>query len=285
MNRPTLLIALALFLITPLSSARTLEYEGWLFGEQADEALAYAEEHDIPVVIVKTFRTTSCPKCVGATQSMVSAKANRELIRIMYFVGDGSKGLNTEKTTQLYRKVAGQVKDPSNLAPDMYYSTAEGTALGFVPYEKANDSRAEAGKILQIAEWLSSVPVEVSKADRQAERGRYQKAVEDIGRIIERAAKLSHMIQVQVGMADADAKMPEQPVTDFFPGLLETKTGEYNAMAEKALDKARALVEAGKLTEARRALLPLTRGPESFKTTAAAKQLLDQVVEQMRDKG
>lgn len=265
------------------ASAGVVEYEGWLHGEKADEALDYAEENDIPVVLIKMFRETDCPLCRSAGNSMAAAKPNKQMIRIVMYVGKGSEGLNTERVTSLYRKVSKQVKDPSNWAPDMYYTTVDGRALGFVPYEEANESRSEGGTVLQISEWVSSVPGDVAKADKYAERGRYDQAIEQIDKILEEDAKISHLIQTLVGMAEKDSKMPETPVSRFFPDLRAEKVKAYEALAQKELEAARKLVAEEKLREAQRALKSLARGPEAFSTTEAAKRLLDEVETKLRD--
>ncbi len=274
-------IGLSVSLAGP-SAGGVVEYEGWLYGDEADEALEQAEKYDVPVVIIKQFRDTSCPKCIGAGRTMVSAKANKEMVRIVYYVGEGAAELNSAKTKALYNKVWPQVVDPSNIAPDMYYTTTDGKALGFVPYEEPHSARDEGKAVLQIGEWRSSVPAEVAKADRDAERGRYKQAMEKIDELIEQDAKVSHLIQQQIGQAEADAKMPDKPVSSFFPDLRGEKHAEYLAMAQAELDAARQLVADDKLKEARRALLPLSRGPEDFETTAAAKELLDEVTEKLR---
>lgn len=264
------------------SADDAVEYDGWLYGEKADEALDYAEKYDVPIVIIKQFRETSCPLCLGAGRSMVSAKSNKEMVRIIYYVGAKGAALNSERTKALFNKVRKQVTDPSNQAPDMYYMTADGQALAFVPYEEPHSAREEGKTVLQICEWIESVPVEASKADQDAERGKYKQAMEKIDKIMEQDAKISHLIQVQVGNAKKEDKMPDKPVTQFYPDLRQEKHAEYLAMAQAELDAARQLVADEELREARRILLPLSRGPEDFSTTAKAQQLLDEVQEKMR---
>ena len=264
------------------ASAEVVEYEGWLYGEKADEALEQAEKYGVPVVMIKQFRETSCPKCIGAGRTMASAKPNKEMVRIIYYVGEKGAALNSEKTKALFNKVRKQVVDPSNWAPDMYYMNTDGEALGFVPYEEPHSAREESKAVLQINEWIDSVPVELSKADKDAERGRYKQAMDKVDVLMDQDAKISHLIQQQIGKAKADAKMPDQPVSAFFPEMRKEKHAEYLAMAKAELDAARQLVEDEKLRDARRILLPLSRGPEDFSTTDAAKQLLAEVQEKLR---
>ncbi len=262
--------------------AEVVEYEGWLHGEQADEALEQAQKYNVPVVIIKQFRETTCPLCLGSGRTMASAKPTKEMVRIIYYVGENSAGLNSEKTQALFNKVQRQVVDPSNWAPDLYFTTADGQALGFAPYEEPQEATEEGKTILQVREWIDSVPAETAKADREAERGRYVQAMEKIDEIMEQDAKISHLIQVQIGKAKKEDKMPATPVTPFFAELRDKKISEYQAMAQVELDAARQLVNDDKLAEARKALLPLSKGPEAFTTTADAKKLLDEVTQKLR---
>lgn len=280
----TVLLALTVSLGTsaPASADQVVEYKDWVYGEKADEALDYAEKYDMPLVIVKTFRKTSCPLCIGAGRTMVGAKAHKDMVRIVYYVGEGGGELNSERVKALFRKVSKQVKDPSSYAPDTYYTTFDGQALGFVPYEHPNQTREQGKTVLQIREWVNSVPVGVGKADKLAERGRYALALKEIDQIIKRDAQVSHLIQIQVGKADKDTKMPDRPVTSFFPELREQKHAEYVEIAKVELEAARKLIVEEKLREAQRALKTLSRGPEDFETTDQAKQLLEEVEAKLR---
>lgn len=260
--------------------AEVVEYDGWLYGEEADEAIEKAQKYEVPVVIMAAQRNTNCPKCIGAGRVMSVAPAHKKMVRVMYYVDKGD--LNSAKTTELFRKVAGQVKNPSGWHPDTYYTTADGQAMGFVPYEEAAEAREEGSAVLQINEWATGVPGELAKADRSAERGRYADAMEKIDELVEQDAKISHLIQIHVGKAEKTAEQPETPVSRMFPAMRETKLKEYEAMAQAELDAARKMVADEKLREARRSLTQLARGPEDFATTEPAKKLLEEVDEKLR---
>ncbi|MFN3165524.1 MAG: hypothetical protein ACE37H_00505 [Phycisphaeraceae bacterium] len=259
-----------------------IEYDGWLYGEDADKALEKAEQYDLPIALMRQWRSTSCPKCKGAGNVMAAAKPHKQMVRVILYVGEGADQVNSEKVKALFRKINGKVADPSGWIADTYYTKADGTVLGFVPYEDAAGVRDEAGKVLQITEWAGAVPGEVAKADRYAERGRYAQAMEAIHEIVEQDAKVSHLIQVLVGKASEDDAMPKTPVSAFFGELREKKHAEYLAMAKLELDAAKQLIADDKLREAKRALLPLSRGPEDFETTDQAKKLIDEVDEKLR---
>lgn len=282
LSTPLKALALSMGLVGMSASATVVEYEGWLHGEEADKAIELAAEQDLPIALMRQWRETDCPKCKGAGSVMASAKPNRQMVRVILYVGEGADQLNSEKTKALFRKVAGQVKDPSGWIADTFYTQADGTILGFVPYEDANQASEEGKKVLQIAEWKSSVPNDIAKADKLAERGRYEQALAAIDQVISQDAQISHMIQVMVGKAEEDSKQPDKPVSSFFPELREQKVKAYKALAQAELDAARQLVSDEKLREAQRALRDLARGPQDFETTAAAQKLLEEVELKLR---
>lgn len=268
--------------IVHTATAGEIEYDGYLYGEKADEAIEKAQKYDLPIVLIRQWRDTDCPKCKGAGSVMAAAKPHKQMVRVILYVGEGSEALNSEKTKELFRKVHGQVTDPSGWIADTYYTTADGQALGFVPYEDAHEASDEAGKVLQITEWKGAVPASVAKADSYAERGKYKQAMDAIDEIIGQDAKVSHLIQVMVGKATEADKMPDKPVSSFFPELREQKKTEYLAMAKVEFDAAKQMVADEKLREARRTLQNLSRGPEDFETTGQAAKLLEEVEEKLR---
>lgn len=264
------------------SAAQELRYDGWLYGEDAEEALDYAIENDIPIAMMYTWSSTDCGLCMGAARTMAASRPNRQMIRIAVYHGPGSASLNTERVTQLWRQVNRQISDSSNWIPDLYYLTAEGQALGFVAYEDANQTSDKANTVLQIAEWKDSVTGTLARADAEAERGRYTQALERVEEIVSQDAQVSHLIQVQIGQADEDDAMPDQPVSQFFPNLFQQKHDEYAALAMEKVEEARQHFEDGELARAMSLLRPMTRGPQSFEATAAAQTLLDQVMQARR---
>jgi tetratricopeptide (TPR) repeat protein len=274
--------ALALGTVQSATAGDEIEYDGWLYGEAADKAIEKAEQYDLPIALMRQWRKTSCPKCKGAGNVMAAARPHKQMVRVILYVGEGADQVNSEKTKALFRKISGKVADPSGWIADTYYTKADGTVLGFVPYEEAHEARDEGGKVLQITEWAGSVPGDIAKADRYAERGRYEQAMEEIDEIVEQDAKVSHLIQVLVGKATEEDGMPDTPVSAFFGDLREKKHAEYLAMAKLELDAAKQLIANDELREARRALLGLSRGPEDFETTAQAKKLLDEVEAKLR---
>ena len=279
------MLSLTLGLTTLFAGAaagQQLQYEGWLYGEEADEALEYAQERDIPVALMYAWTETSCGLCMGAARTMAASRPNRQMVRIIYYYGPGSENLNTERVTALWRQADGQVNDPSNWIPDLYYLMPDGQVLGYVPYEDASQTTGEANTVLQIVEWMDSVTGTLARADGDAERGRYAQALERIEEVVDRDARVSHIIQQLVGRADERDEMPAQPVVQFFPNLLEEKRAEYAALAMEALAEARQLYADGEDRQALAKLRLLTRAPESFEATAAAQALVEEIMEARR---
>jgi len=275
------MLMLAGLLALPATAATTIEPNGWLYGDEAEAALEKAEKYDVPVAIMHTFRETTCPKCVGAAQVLSTPSTHKKMVRVLVYVG-GDSDLNSPRAMALFKKIRGDVNRTSNYIPDLYYTTADGQALGYVDYEDAADARAESSTVLKIAQWIDSAKKDIARADRDAERGRYTRAIDAISTIVQQEAKVSHLRQIQLGKVDKDAAMPEQPVSVFFPGLLDEKRAAYLKLAKAELDKARKLVEAGELRDAQRAARTLMRGPDDFETTAQAKALYEEIIDKLR---
>jgi len=282
----SLLSILALGLTFALASpatAGTIEHDGWLYGEKADKAIELAIEHNVPIAVMRTFRTTSCPKCLGAARQMVASKSTEKMVRVMVYV-DGGDELKSEAAAKLVNKAYGQTKDPSGWIPDLYFVMPDGRALGFVPYEDAASTESEAKAVVQMAAWINGVEDELAKADRDVERGRFSSAIQDIEQLEEQDAKVEHMVRIQLGLIDKKAEMPETPENPFFPGLKDEKIAEYKAKALEMVAEARALVEKDELREAQRLLRTLSRVPDDFQAKAKAQTLMDEVVEKLRAK-
>lgn len=275
-------IALTAMLARP-SAAGTIEHEGWLFGEEAEKALELAEEHNVPVALMWTFRETSCPKCVGAARLMASAKSTKKMVRVMYYTTEaGDPAQNGERVTALFRKVHSQAKDESNYIPDLYFVMPDGRILGFVPYEEAGHTESEAKSVKQIGEWVNGMDKTLEKIDRDVDKGRYESALKKIDELVEQDAKISHMIQVQIGAVDKKEEMPETPVSLFFPNLKEEKVAQYKAAAMEKIAEAEALIEKDELRAAQRLLRTLSRTPEDFEANAKAKALMEKVTELLK---
>lgn len=275
------ILALCGFFALP-TSAKVIEHDGWLYGEEAAKAIEKAEEYGVPIAMMHTFRDTTCPKCVNAAQVMASVSSHKKIVRVMVYFGKGSDGLNASKTMDLFRKVQRQVKRKSNYIPDLYYTMADGTPLGFVDYQEAAKAREQGANVLKIGQWLSGANKDIEKADRDAERGRFAQALASIDKIIEQDAQVSHLVQIQLNKAKKEDKAPETPVSPFFSTLRAEKFAAYQELAQKELAKAQKLVDEGELREAQRAARTLMRGPEDFATTAAAEKLHDEIVEKLR---
>jgi len=275
-------IAICAALTVPAAAQQTLEFDGWLYGEAADQALAYAQENNVPVAVMNTYRQTTCPLCAGASRTMAASRPTRQMVRVVSYVGAGSDGLNSTGVTALMRGAYGQVTDASNWIPDLYFMMPDGRVIGFVPYEDANKTTDEANTVLQIFEWMDSVPTTVVRADAEAGRGRYTEAMNRIDQIVEQDAQVSHLIQIQVNRAQQGDDMPAQPVMQFFPTLRAEKLAEYSALAMGQLAEARQLFADGDDRGAINILRLLVRGPEAFESTAAAQTLLDEILEARR---
>lgn len=286
MNHRTLsflsILTLGLTLALSLSAdAGTIEHDDWLFGEEADKAIELAIEHNVPVAIMRTYRTTTCPKCIGAARQMTSSKSTQKMVRVMLYV-NGDANLKSDAAAKLLNKAYGQVKDPSGWIPDLYFVMPDGQALGFVPYEDAATTESEAKAVTQIAAWIKGVDKSLDKADRDAEKGRFESAIKDLDEIVEQDAKINHLVRIQLGVIDKKEKMPETPVGQFFPGLKDKKVAEYKAMAMQKIDEAKALIQKEELREAQRLLRTLSRTPEDFEANAKAQELMDEVVELLK---
>lgn len=277
-----LAFGLAFVFALPAAAATTIEHAGWLYGEEADKAIELAQEHNVPVAILYTFRETTCPKCVGAARQMASAKSTKKMVRIMHYYGKGSDELNSSKAAELFKATRGQAKDKSNIIPDLYFVMPDGRALGMVPYEEAASAESEAKAVSQIGAWLKDVPEELEKADRNAEKGRFEAALKAIDKIIEQDAKVSHIIQVQLGQVEEDEEKPETPASLFFPNLKQEKASEYKALAMEKIAEAEKLIEKEELRDARRLLRTLLRAPDDFEAKAKAEALMEKVTELLK---
>lgn len=275
-----LVLGLAFALTLP-AGATVIEHEGWLFGEEANKAIELAQEHNVPVAVMRTYRDTTCPKCVGAARRMANSKSTSKMVRVMVYVG-GSDDLKSASASKLVNKAYGQTKDPSNWIPDLYFMMPDGRALGFVPYEDAAQTETQAKAVVQIAEWLKDVEKTLEKADKDADKGRYESALKSIDKIMDQDAKISHLVQLQLRQIDKKAKQPETPANPFFAGLKAEKLAEYQAIAMEQIAKAKKLIEKEELREAQRLLRTLARTPEGFEAKTAAEKLMDEVNEKLK---
>ncbi|MEM9347038.1 MAG: hypothetical protein AAGB26_10520 [Planctomycetota bacterium] len=264
------------------AGAATIEHKGWLYGEEADKALEIAQERNLPVAILRTYRETSCPKCVGAARQMASSKSTKKMVRVMHYVGNVGESYKSEAVSKLNLKAYGQTHDPSNWIPDLYFVMPDGRVLGFVPYEDSAKTETEAKAVVQMAAWLNSIDEALEDADEDAEKGRFSAALKAIDEVHQQDAKINHLIRIQVGAIDKKEKMPETPVSLFFPGLKDEKLAEYKALALEKVAEARKLIDDDKLRDAQRLLRTLSRTPEGFEAKAQAEQLLEEVAEKLK---
>lgn len=273
-------LGLTLVLAVPAVGG-TIAHEGWLYGEEADKAIELAQEHNVPVAVMRVQRTTDCPKCIGAARQMAASKSTKQMVRVMAYVGGGDN-LKSEATNRLMNKAYGQTKDPSNWIPDLYFVMPDGRVLGFVPYEDSASTESEAKAVLQMAAWLKGVDKVLEKADRDAEKGRYEAALKDIDELMVQDAKINHMIRIQTGVIDKKEKMPETPVSLFFPNLKDEKVAAYQALAMEQIDKARKLIESKELREAQSLLRTLSRTPEGWDANTKAQAMMQEVVDLLK---
>lgn len=273
-------LGLAVVLAQP-TTAGTIQHAGWLYGEEADKAIERAQEHNVPVAVMRTYRETSCPKCMGAARRMAASKSTKKMVRVMVYI-NGSDDMNSEAASRLVNKGFGQTKDPSGWIPDLYFMMPDGRAIGFVPYEDSADTEAEAKAVAQIAEWLKDVAKTLEKADKDADKGRFDSALKAIDKIMEQDAQISHLVQRQLGVIDEKAEQPESPANPFFAGLKEEKLAEYKALAMEKIAEAEKFIEKEELRDAQRLLRVLARTPEDFEAHAAAQKLMDEVTEKLK---
>ncbi|MFK7790428.1 MAG: hypothetical protein AB8C95_13160 [Phycisphaeraceae bacterium] len=269
------------FAISLPTAAGTIEHDGWLSGEEADKAIELAIEHNVPIAVMRTYRTTTCPKCIGAARQMAASKSTKKMVRVMLYV-NGDESLKSDAASKLMRKAHGQVKDPSGWIPDLYFLMPDGRALGFVPYEDSAKTESEAKAVSQMAAWIKGVDKTLAKADKDADKGRFESALKAVDEIIDQDAKINHLIRIQVGAIDKKEKMPETPVSLIFPGLKDTKVAEYKALAMSKIDEAKKLIEKEELRDAQRMLKTLSRIPDDFEAKAKAAELMEEVVELLK---
>lgn len=286
MKKPHLIVsvaALSLLVVATLSAgAAVVENKGWLYGSEADEAIELAQKHNVPIAIMRMFRETDCPKCIGASRQMAASKSTKQMVRVMAYVGEGSADLGSAKVDELMRKAHAKSKDKSNWIPDLYFVMPDGTALGFVPYEDAAKTESQASAVLQMAAWIKGVPGVVEKADRDADKNRFDSAIKAIDAILEQDAQISHLIQQQLGQIDNKEPMPATPVIAFFAGLKDEKMTQYKALALQKIAEARKMIEKEEYREAQRLLKTLSRIPEDFEAKAQAETLMLEVVEKLK---
>ncbi len=263
------------------AAAGTIEHKGWLYGEEADKAIELAAEHNMPVAVMRTYRDTTCPKCIGAARQMAASKSTKKMVRVMAYV-NGSADLKSEAASRLVNKAYSQTKDKSNWVPDLYFVMPDGRVLGFVPYEDSAKTEPEAKAVAQMAAWIKGVDEVLDKADRDAEKGRYAAALKDIDELLVQDAKINHMIRIQTGVIDKKEKMPETPASLFFPNLKDEKVAEYQALAMEQVGKARKLIEKEELREAQRLLRTLSRTPQGWEANTKAQAMMQEVVELLK---
>jgi hypothetical protein len=275
-------MGLSLMLALP-TAAGTIEHDGWLYGEEADKAIELAIEHNVPVAVMRTYRETTCPKCMGAARQMAASKSTKKMVRVMVYV-NGSDDLKTTSGAKLVNKAYGQTKDPSGWIPDLYFMMPDGRALGFVPYEDSASTEAEAKAVVQMAAWINGVEETLAKADQDIEKGRFSSALKDLEKIEEQDAKINHMIRIQLGVIDKKEEMPETPASLFFPGLKDKKVAEYKVKTLEMVAEARKMMEKDELREAQRLLLKLSRLPDDFEAKAKSEALMEEVIEKIKAK-
>lgn len=204
------------------------------------------------------------------------------MVRVMFYRDERER--NGDAFNGMISAIRSQVGGDQQYAPDIYFLTPDRRVLSFVEYKDYSEEAVadEGTKALQIMQWYDGAQRAIERADRSAQRGRYTDALREIDDLLEEDARVSHLIEQLVGKADPDAPLPDVPVSTMFDGLRDTKLAEYEALAQTELDAARSLVAEEKLREAQRILRGLSRGPDSFATTAAAQALLEEVVQKLR---
>ncbi|MEM9347322.1 MAG: hypothetical protein AAGB26_11970 [Planctomycetota bacterium] len=268
----------------PADRRYTIQQDGWLFGDEADEALLKAKKYDAPIALAVIRRIeVNCKACAKRFKLAASAPAHKKMVRVVYYTGEGSKDLNSPGVTQLYQ-IASKTISHDKYGPDTYYLNADGMLLGYADHKvllsaygnKYVSSRAL--NAMKIHDWSSKAIKTIASADELAQRGQFAKALSQIEKISKEDEQAGQII----GLMTRSIKEEQENVTTtksypLFTGLDEQKLKEYDALASAELDDIKTLIENNEQNKAKRALAKLIRLPENFTVTEEAKQLYEQM--------
>jgi len=255
MVRVTPLAAALLLAAVPVALAddkTTLRVpRGWATGEQWDDTIAALEKSGKPLVILKHRLSPKAKVHDEVAQGWTADPRLRGLPGIVVF---------DEQLPDGFGVVEGQIAVKADYGPNLYIINPAKQVVGFVSY-KSRDALADRLALAQhVLAWQATADRRIEQAEKLAQGGRFGRAFEAIGPVIEQDVKVSHRVRTAWN-EDAD-RPPRETLPGLYYRTLDSDLTEaWNALADKRIEDAREHIDAGRYTAAIALLRPMAADP------------------------
>ena len=245
---------------------------GWVSGEQTDEAVNQAKRMKMPIVFLYAFNKSSCPKHRSRLRLYLRDKSLRGMARVVVWCEDPRPGP--------FDKVIGQVGQDGRIVPRMYIADPQLRILGFI----RNDvTGTELGRTASLARdnvaWQASAVKAFRKSRKLMAAGKFRAAF----KIYRKVEKQDKAFSVLIARTWGEHLPVEDAKLVFFPELKDA-VEEVTRRAQARLDKATELYENEKYAEARKLLEPMVKDQADIAPVRAAAELLEKIKEALREK-
>ncbi|KPL04971.1 MAG: hypothetical protein AMK75_00050 [Planctomycetes bacterium SM23_65] len=273
MKRTFASACVVLLLLASWLSAKDIEpRRGWVTGEHAEKAVAYAKKKGMPIVFLYAYSQSSCPKHNARADTYMRDRSLNGMVRVLVYCD--------KPRPAAFTKVVSQVGQDGVYVPRMYIADPELRLLGFV---RNNVTGTKLARIASLGKrnmaWQGKTVKALKKAEKLAADGKFNAALE-IYKLAEKEDKgygvlIARTWDEQLSAADAEPA--------FFPELAQKKE-ELARLAQTRLDQATELYEKQNYAEAKKLLEPMVRDKANLEAVAKATELLKKVREALKKK-
>lgn len=289
MHKQILLVATIIALaFTVALNARTFEpQEGWGSADQTEKAIEYAKKKELPLALVYFTKSSDCPKCIGPQTQIERDRTLNKMARVMIFDTDPKPSALTEAQRQSASFYTGSVH------------ILDGDKNLIAVASNASQLGSATSQATKVIAWKRKVDNRLKTALSQAERGLFDKALDEVAEIEDEDKTLTNnLIKVlnkqkkenfkeikeqnpnateeSFGIKKDDEEAEEVPGI-FFAGLMDEYRPKIEELAKAQLEEAKAAFEKEDYIAARRLLAPMVRNECEFDAVKEARELIETV--------
>ena len=277
MTRFSTSICLILMTQTCVAIARENKPEpGWAGADDWEAARESSIESNRPIAAILAFRDPpgdddQQDEHNSGYNAFARNAALKNLIRVVFFDEDKSPGAEDLK---------GQLGAFTRYYPMLFFVDPQGKVIATLDH-KSRDRTTNTTKIVAgILSWRAKSKDQIAKADKDAGNGKFKDALKAIVQLADQDDDQARAVVV-LKNGDDMAKVqvpPSQKKIDenlTLPGLIETKTTEYDALLKERCKRARDFLDAGDATKARTTIQPIVQDNAGLPSMKHAKAILE----------
>ena len=265
------------FTLLCLTAAHAQAPAVWADGEHLDDALTYAKEHDVPLVILNIRKGQK----VDEERAARAWQADRRLGRMAKVL------VWKERAPEEFKSVERQASLSGTKWPRLFVLDPEGNVVGFASFDTREHYDRVLASATAVLDWRAKVPVRLDAADAAAKAGRFKEAMTTLEAVTKEDEQASAAVRaVRAHRWDDSGNLELEEVSlgpIFFPGVATERRLKYETLAAERVDEARAKRDAGELKEALQLVQPMLLSPSDLSADAGAKELAEQLRQMMRD--